>query len=287
MCAPSVRELLDAWERGLNQTPVQQALTLLGVANDPDARVGLAKLSIGQRNTRLLRLREALFGRHVVGVAACPACEEKLELSFDATALAPPPQVEPEKATMPHAPRSVEASPDRSTGVFAAHVAGRTWRFRLPNSEDLEAVASQLQEAGQSGANTGDAVHTVDQLTPSISAHQALLQRCLIPDDGLNGDATPQEADLPDEQAQQAIMQQMNRCDPQADMHVSLDCPACDHSWHVVFDIATFLWNEIHAWATQTLRETHQLASAYGWFEMDILSLSPLRRRLYLDMIGS
>ena len=84
----------------------------------------------------------------------------------------------------------------------------------------------------------------------------------------------------------QKIIDQMALADPQADVQLNLSCPACNHHWQSVFDIVSFFWSEIHAWAQRTLREIHALASAYGWREADILALSPRRRQLYLEMIG-
>ncbi|MEW5959315.1 MAG: phage baseplate protein, partial [Chloroflexota bacterium] len=54
--------LLDVWERGLTRSPIQRALLLLAAAwpeLEPDQP---AALSIGQRDTLLLALREQLFG---------------------------------------------------------------------------------------------------------------------------------------------------------------------------------------------------------------------------------
>jgi len=69
-------------------------------------------------------------------------------------------------------------------------------------------------------------------------------------------------------------------------VQLSLTCPACSQSSSAAFDIASFLWTEVEAWARRTLRDVHVLATAYGWREADLLALSPTRRRLYLDMIG-
>ncbi len=78
----------------------------------------------------------------------------------------------------------------------------------------------------------------------------------------------------------------MNRADPQADVQLNLSCPSCNHNWQMVFDIVSFFWSEIHTWAQQMLREVHILASAYGWYEADILVMSPSRRQFYLQMVG-
>jgi len=84
-----------------------------------------------------------------------------------------------------------------------------------------------------------------------------------------------------------ALTAQMAQADPQADLQLDLSCPACRHRWLAAFDMITFLWNEIDSWARRMLREVHALASAYGWSEADILSMSATRRHLYLDLIGA
>jgi hypothetical protein len=75
----------------------------------------------------------------------------------------------------------------------------------------------------------------------------------------------------------------MAEVDPQADVQLAMACPACSHEWQLTFDILSFFWNEINAWASRILDEVHTLASAYGWREADILALSPHRRQLYLE----
>jgi len=65
-----------------------------------------------------------------------------------------------------------------------------------------------------------------------------------------------------------------------------LTCPSCGYAWPAPFDIASFFWTEVDAWARVLLREIHVLASAYHWCEEDILRLSPWRRRSYLEQIG-
>jgi len=76
----------------------------------------------------------------------------------------------------------------------------------------------------------------------------------------------------------------MAAADPQADLQLALACPQCAHRWQPVFDIARFLWQELHAWALRTLRDVDTLAHAYHWAEADILALSPRRRQAYLEL---
>jgi hypothetical protein len=93
-------------------------------------------------------------------------------------------------------------------------------------------------------------------------------------------------AALPDA-AVNAVSERLSEMDPLGAVSLSTSCPGCGHAWEAPFDIAAFLWTEIHAWGCRLLRDIHALASAYGWRERDILAVSPLRRQAYLDMIGA
>jgi hypothetical protein len=87
MRVPSATEMLSAWERGLNLGPVERGLILLGLASQEDAPPELATLSVGERNRRLLQLREVLFGSRLAGVAVCASCGEHLDLDFSVDGL--------------------------------------------------------------------------------------------------------------------------------------------------------------------------------------------------------
>ncbi|HEX8339162.1 MAG TPA: hypothetical protein VF621_20745 [Pyrinomonadaceae bacterium] len=122
MRALSTRELLDVWERGLARTHERWALLLLEAACPDSPPAELARLSVGQRDARLLSLREWAFGGGFTSLAACPACAERLELSFEAD--------------------DVRASPPDAAGPFRLDVCGHELEFRLPDSLDLLAVSA-------------------------------------------------------------------------------------------------------------------------------------------------
>jgi T4 bacteriophage base plate protein len=82
-----------------------------------------------------------------------------------------------------------------------------------------------------------------------------------------------------------ALDDALERANAQADVVLSLICPACGCAWQVPFDIGAFLWEEVDARATALLLEIDALARAYGWREPDILALSPQRRARYLDLV--
>jgi hypothetical protein len=137
-------------------------------------------------------------------------------------------------------------------------------RFRVPNSLDLAAMAS---------------LGCADE----ASGRALLLVRCVLAAD--HGGRPAAAAELPAEVVA-ALGEQMERSDPQADVRIVLGCPACGHRWESVFDILSFFWSELAAWAEHTLREVHLLASAYGWREPDVLALGLPRRQAYLRMVA-
>ncbi|MEJ2670936.1 MAG: phage baseplate protein [Deltaproteobacteria bacterium] len=121
MRALTVPELLKAWEEGLGRTLAERALVLLAAACPDTSREALARLSIGQRNLRLLKLREQTFGPQIVGLARCPHCGEQLELIFRTDDLKGAPEAEPEETLM-------------------LRIEGDEVQFRLPNSLDLALI---------------------------------------------------------------------------------------------------------------------------------------------------
>lgn len=239
----SASELLDAWERSLAEPAASRALPLLAAASPDCSPDEIAALSIGERDRRLLTLREWTFGPYLFSVANCPNCGERLEWSAKA-----------EDLCVPNQPEQVGAS--------SLEVDGYRVSFRLPNTLDLVA-ASHCEEAGL--------------------ARKLLIERCLSA--ASCGEREIDVSELPVEVAE-AIVKRMAEADPQADMQLSLTCPVCSHRWQALFDIESFFWSEINAWAQRILTEVHRLASAYGWRESDILSLSAWRRQLYLNLIS-
>lgn len=249
MRPPSAPALLTAWERGLAEPPAQRALTLLAAACPETSAEDLARESIGRRDGRLLALREWTFGPRLVSIASCPACGERLETAFDVAEI------------------RVDGAGEGAAEPLSLSVAGCELTFRLPNSLDLAALAA-----------APPVNHDME------GARRLLLARCLLGLRGADGGETALDR-LP-ETALQAVADRMAEADPQGDVQLALSCPACSHAWPAPFDIASYFWTEVDAWARVLLHEIHLLASAYGWWEEDILALSPWRRRAYLELIG-
>lgn len=155
-------------------------------------------------------------------------------------------------------------SPQLESGEkFSLELAEYQISFRLPNSLDMMAIATYKQPE---------------------TAQQVLLERCILASAHNSENLSLHQ--LPSNMINEVIAE-MARFDPQANVPLDTSCPACSHEWQLVFDIVSFFWSEINAWAFRILRDVHTLAAAYGWHENDILTMSPRRRQLYLDMVAN
>jgi hypothetical protein len=243
----SAAELVSAWERTLGRSPIDQALVLLSLDSPGDAPEGLAELSVGERDARLLSLRERLFGSRLTGVTICPQCGQRLELTFEVDDLRRP---------QPARPAALELVAD------GYHV-----RFRLPNSADLSS-AGELADPNAARA------HVLDRCIQSIEQPRG-------------DDAEPESARplrLPPS-VTEAVVARMREADPQADISLTMSCPDCRHQWGAAFDIAAYLMREVHDWVWHLLQDVHTLARAYGWREADILAMTAARRQAYLQFV--
>lgn len=155
--------------------------------------------------------------------------------------------------------RTSNGSRAAESGSVSAN--GYEVRFRLPDTTDLLAAGDQ-QDAE--------------------AARQILLKRCVL-SARRNSAEWPMDA-LPEEIVTE-IERKMFEMDPQAHVQLEFGCPICGEKWSAVFDILTFFWGELDAWAQRLLIEVHTLASAYGWREADILEMSAARRGIYLNMV--
>lgn len=128
--------------------------------------------------------------------------------------------------------------------------------YRLPTTRDLAAVAAE-QDA-------------------RAAAH-LLLHRC--------SDTQSEPDEKWSEEYIDAVGECMATADPLAEILLKFDCPSCGTSFDEGLDLPAFLWAEMEARARRMLLTVHTLASAYGWSEEEILSLSLSRREFYLEMV--
>ena len=240
MRALSDHEVLRVWESGLDEHPIDRALTVLAAVLPDADRSELAAMSIGRRDGHLMAVREATFGRRVSGVAECPQCGELLQWDLDLD--------------------DVRCAGDgHEGGTNRLVMEGHELLYRLPDSTDLAAVALG-----------GDVA----------LGRETLLHRCVL--EARKGGELVDVSSLP-EVVVSGLAAEMEASDPQAETLLEFECPECGLGWQALFDVLTFLWTELQARARNLLNDVNDLARAYGWSEKDILGMSAVRRRYYLE----
>jgi hypothetical protein len=120
---------------------------------------------------------------------------------------------------------------------------------------------------------------------PSISAAESLIvERCVV---GAERDGEPVTAAALPDALVDTLSSRMAAIDPQADLRLSLSCPACEHRWWTPLDVTDLVWRELEDRALWLFGEVAVLAAAYGWSEQLILAMSATRRRVYADLVAS
>ena len=85
MRALQPRELIALWEKGQRMSWVDRGILLLRAAFPDLTASDLLKLTLGQRDACLLRLRELTMGPDLPATTECPHCSERLEFTFKAS----------------------------------------------------------------------------------------------------------------------------------------------------------------------------------------------------------
>ncbi len=67
--------------------PIDRAIAMLAAATPPAERDALPDLPIGERNRRLLSLRETTFGGDLDAQATCPDCRRRMSLRLPNTSM--------------------------------------------------------------------------------------------------------------------------------------------------------------------------------------------------------
>ena len=142
----SAQDILQLWETGQHQHPIDRALTLLLVAFPDKSLDELASLSVGQRDGCLLTLRELTFGSKLDGIAECPNCGERLEFAMNVA--------------------DVQVG-DSASGLvgteFSLTLEDFDLQVRLPTSHDLAAIAHCTELETARSLLTQRCLHQVNQ----------------------------------------------------------------------------------------------------------------------------
>lgn len=127
----SDRELLTIWEFGTKHSVIETSLFLLSYAYPEHDIPHIAAFSIGERDARLLHLRESLFGPVLQNTSDCTVCHQKMEWETSIDSL----KLQPISETVP--------------GLMDLNYKEHHIELRLPNSLDILELNEQDSEDDQ------------------------------------------------------------------------------------------------------------------------------------------
>lgn len=209
-------------------------------------------LSMGDREALLLHVRRMTFGDGMDCVLSCPACGSRMDFQLNTEALI--------VAAAEHARQQHEEE-------FPVDGLSFQVSFHVPTGGDVQ------DALGSAGGVPHEAVRSL--VTRCVeSVHRQSETREEVPAAGWPPDLIAQ------------VSARLAELDPQAEIKLQLQCPACTHKFAAFFDTADFFFRELRERERQLYEEVHQLALFYHWSEADILRMTPRRRKLYIDLLN-
>lgn len=217
------------------------------VEASPETVLGL---TVGDREALLLQIRRLTFGDQLESVLTCPSfeCEEKMDLELSVADLL----VEP---------YALDAEWQEATVVDGE--SRYLVRYRVPtgaDQEDAARLAADLRRA---------AGLIVERCVDEVRDDEG------HPLDGIPGAVV------------EALPGLMAGRDPQAEIVLSLVCPACATEFRVLFDAGDYLHRELVAHGQSLYEEVHHLAFHYHWSEAEIMGLPTGKRQRYLELLAN
>jgi hypothetical protein len=238
-------DVLEIADEGAGRDAAERGMLLLEAAL-PDVRSEeLASFGLGARDGWVLELRCGTFGDTLPGRVRCPSCGQLLTVAI------PRSHLEMSLRSGEEAlPREVEVSVDEVRVVA-----------RGPDAEALGAAAASPDV---------------------VSARRSLIAGCVVSARRRGRRVDPLKL-APD--VLEAVGEALVAADPSLEVRVGLTCAGCGLEWAPVIDVAQFFWKELVTASVQIVDDVHQLATAYGWSEPEVLSLSSRRRRRYVERL--
>jgi hypothetical protein len=251
MRLPSTIELLDLWQTGYNRSVTENSLRLIALYSEVSSVQVMAKLSLGERDSRLMALREKLFGTQLHNLSNCPFCNQQVEWISGLSDIG----FQHQQQTVIHQKSAIQSFEYKHDDFEI--------EYRLPTSEDIYL----------------DNHYSHQQTDP-----KKMISACII---SAMKDNQPTDPEQLPEILHKKLAAEMEKNDPQSEISIQLHCPECDNSWQSAFDISIYLWKEIDHWANQLLDDVYILAYHFGWSEHDILTMHPHRRQFYLNKLSA
>jgi len=210
---------------------------------------------IGDRNYLMTKLCQTTFGDEIEATLICPECSKKMEIDFSLS------QIEVKEKRQGSKIFTMELS---SFVAFQDEegVRHRNLEFRLPNGGDIEAIDGKSDED---------------------EAVTELLLRCIMKVGNMKMDE--KIAGSLGAPARKEIEEKMSELAPEVELDLDLECPECQHSFTVPFNIGSFFLKKFKINLQQLYTQVHFLAFNYHWSEKEIMEMTRKKRLMYVEIL--
>jgi hypothetical protein len=175
-----------------------------------------------------------------------------------------------------------DAFGDEVDGLVTCEPCGTVLDVSVPLAElpaprgDATVVVAPGGELRVRAPTTRDLLAARDSPDPA----QALLAACVT---GAGG--APADPDALDEASLALVDDAAEELAGAAAIVVRVACPECGAAVAAPLDVGALLAERVARAAAEALGEVAELAAAFGWSEAEVLALTPLRRRAYVDLV--
>jgi hypothetical protein len=175
-----------------------------------------------------------------------------------------------------------DAFGDEVEGLVTCEPCGTVLDVSVPLAElpaprgDATVVVAPGGELRVRAPTTRDLLAARDSPDPA----QALLAACVT---GAGG--APADPDALDEASLALVDDAAEELAGAAAIVVRVACPECGAAVAAPLDVGALLAERVARAAAEALGEVAELAAAFGWSEAEVLALTPLRRRAYVELV--
>ncbi len=239
--------LVDLWETHAQRGALHAGITALERAGNRD----VLSLTLGDRNERLLTLRQAHLGDDLNLVATCPHCGVDVEATVSCDQLI------------------AAGSEDDATDRDGAKAERGSWDLTL---DGYRIRMRPLRVAAEVGAVAADDLESARAVLITAAVTEAFREADVV-----------EPTQLP-EAVVVAAGDSVLQADRLAEVELQIMCPECSRSWPASLDVSRLVPEELSRLGAELLGDVDLLARTYGWTEAAVLALPAARRATYVAL---
>ncbi|MBL4537974.1 MAG: hypothetical protein JKP96_04830 [Oceanicaulis sp.] len=242
MVEHTAEDLMTLVERGSGLNVLDRTRLLLSFLHPEESPGSLDGLPLGECDRRLLEARAQRFGSTTVLTCRCGSCDSDYELPIDLAAILD---------------YGAAGPVNEAVSVCCG---SKTYQVSPVRFMELDAIA----------------------LEPKAEERERMLLRAAVKSvQSSDGALAPVAPSRIPKSHRVALSKALDQADPLAVIVFPMTCSVCGTDWAPRLEPADLLWRDLEQECSEIIDDVRVLAQTFGWRELDILTMSPVRRRAY------